>query len=348
MQQNRANPLLSRLGCAAAIVMVLVLGIVLRYVGGGPFSPGPLAAASPRQEPLSGFASHAEFEADCAKCHAPWHGSAADRCESCHTDIADQRLARAGMHGRLPDATECDYCHTEHKGREAIITTYDLQAFEHDLLTEFSLVKHQVDYDERLILCDGCHPQRTYEIAQITCQACHASADAVFMEDHAALYGERCQYCHDGHDSMIGFDHQAVFPLDGGHADQACQACHTSTVMSGTPSDCSGCHEEPAVHLGQFGLDCARCHTALAWLPARLSIHTFPLDHGVDHGQEGNNDCQSCHVQRYDEYTCTNCHAHEPAEIRALHVAADILEFETCTECHPTGVVDEFDDEDTA
>ena len=344
MQQNRANPLLSRLGCATTIVMILVLGIILRYFGGGPFSPGQLSAASPRQEPLSGVSSHAEFEAACAKCHAPWQGSAAGRCESCHTGIGEQRLARTGMHGRLPDTKDCRQCHTEHEGREADITTYDLQAFEHEWLTDYSLVKHQANFDDSLIRCEACHPQGEYEPLQVTCQACHATADRAFVDDHSALYGDDCHYCHDGYDSMVSFDHQAVFPLAGGHADQDCRACHTTTVMAGTPADCSGCHAEPAVHADQFGLDCARCHTALAWLPARLSIHTFPLDHG----QEGRNDCQSCHKQRYDEYTCTNCHAHEPLEIRSVHITAGILEFESCIECHPRGLVDEFDEQNAA
>ena len=340
MQQNRANPLLSRLGCATTIVMILVLGILLRYFGGGPFSPGQLSAASPRQESLSGFTSHAEFEADCTKCHAPWQGSAAERCESCHTDIGQQRFSRTGMHGALPNTEECDLCHTEHEGRDAVITVYDLNAFEHDWLTEFSLARHQVNFDERPILCEDCHPRRVYTTAQIDCRTCHATADPIFVADHASLYGDNCRYCHDGHDSMVNFDHRDVFPLEGKHADQECRACHMPTVMAGTPRDCSGCHAEPEVHADQFGLDCVRCHTAVAWLPAHLRIHTFPLDHG----QEGENDCQSCHLRQYDQYTCTNCHAHQPDQIRSVHVNADILEFSDCIECHSTGLVGDIDE----
>jgi len=341
MQQNRANPLLSRFGCATTIVMVLVLGIFLRYFGGGPFSPGRLSASSPRQEPLSGFASHADFEAECERCHAPWQGSEAGRCESCHADVGEQRFTRTGMHGRLPDTSDCGRCHTEHEGREATITTYDLEAFEHDWLTGFSLARHWADFDETSILCDECHLHQSYAAAQVDCWSCHETADSTFMTDHAALYGESCHVCHDGLDSMVPFDHQVVFPLEGGHTGQECQACHTPTVSAGTPAECVGCHEEPAVHAGQFGLDCARCHTDVAWLPARLSIHTFPLDHG----QEGEDDCQSCHQRKYDEYSCTNCHAHEPAEMRDVHVEAGILEFSDCIECHPTGLVGESDED---
>ena len=343
MQQNRANPLLSRLGCATTIVMIMVLGIILRYFGGGPFSPGQLSAASPRQEPLSGYISHADFEAECSRCHAPWQGGAAERCESCHTDIGQQRLFRTGMHGRLPNSNDCGRCHTEHNGRDAAITKYDLDTFEHEWLTDFSLDKHHTGFDDRPIVCDDCHLQQDYAAAQIDCRTCHAAADPVFMDDHVTLFGDDCLTCHDGHDSMMSFDHSDVFPLEGKHADQECQACHMPTVMAGAPTNCSGCHAEPEVHAGQFGLDCVRCHTAVAWLPARLTIHTFPLDHG----QESEIDCQTCHLQQYDQYTCTNCHAHQPDEVREEHVEAGILEFSNCIECHPTGLVDEIDHEDT-
>jgi len=252
MQQSRANPLLSRLGCATTIVMILVLGIILRYFGGGPFSPGHLSAASPRQEPLAGFASHAEFEADCSLCHAPWAGSAADRCQSCHVDIKEQRLARVGLHGRLPDAGECGLCHTEHKGREANITDFELQSFEHDWLTDFSLAKHQSNFDGRPMKCQDCHAQGRYAAEGITCHACHVTAEPTFIGQHIALYGDDCLACHDGHDAMVGFDHQAVFPLEGGHANQACGDCHEPTVLAGAPEDCSGCHVE--VDLGWIAL----------------------------------------------------------------------------------------------
>lgn len=341
MQQNRANSLFSRLGCATTVVMILMLGIFLRYFGGGPFSPGRLSAASPRQEALGGFSSHADFEAGCDRCHAPWRGSAAERCESCHADVGEERFARTGMHGRLPDTEDCGRCHTEHEGREAAITTYDLGAFDHDWLTDYSLDRHQVDFDDRPMLCEACHPGRVYKSAQIECESCHATADALFMADHTVVYGDNCQYCHDGHDSMVPFNHRTFLSLEGGHAGLECQVCHVPTVAAGAPADCSGCHDEPAVHADQFGLDCVRCHTVFAWLPARLSIHTFPLNHG----QEQQNDCQSCHLRRYDEYTCTNCHAHQPDEIRAVHVEEGILEFSACIECHPTGLVGEIDEE---
>lgn len=101
----------------------------------------------------------------------------------------------------------------------------------------------------------------------------------------------------------------------------------------GEPHECSACHEEPTVHAGQFGLNCSRCHTLQAWKPALLTRHTFLLDHGG----EGPVSCQTCHTQTYSEYTCYECHDHNPEQMREKHAEEDIFEFENCVECHPTG-----------
>ena len=47
----------------------MILGAYLLLKGGGPFNPGSLTAAQPQGTPLAGFASHAEFEEDCSRCH---------------------------------------------------------------------------------------------------------------------------------------------------------------------------------------------------------------------------------------------------------------------------------------
>lgn len=115
------------------------------------------------------------------------------------------------------------------------------------------------------------------------------------------------------------------------------------------PHECYNCHEEPEVHIGQFGLNCARCHTLQAWKPAMLNRHTFFLDHG-DEGQVA---CQTCHTYTYSDYTCYGCHDHTPEEMQEVHVREDVPEFEFkvyfpypwerivvrvgCADCHPTG-----------
>lgn len=97
---------------------------------------------------------------------------------------------------------------------------------------------------------------------------------------------------------------------------------------------CVSCHEDPEVHEDRFGLDCARCHSTVAWTPALLTKHTFLLDHG---GQ-GKIDCQTCHLENYYEHTCYECHDHTPEQMETVHLAEDIFEYEACVDCHPTGV----------
>jgi mono/diheme cytochrome c family protein len=96
---------------------------------------------------------------------------------------------------------------------------------------------------------------------------------------------------------------------------------------------CVACHEDPDMHAGRFGLDCARCHSTIAWTPALLTKHTFLLDHG---GQ-GKIDCLTCHLENYYQHTCYECHDHKPTQMEEIHLAEGIFEYEACVDCHPTG-----------
>jgi hypothetical protein len=44
MQQKRAGPLFSRIGCLSAVGFVLLMGMIIRFRGGDLFSPGSLSA----------------------------------------------------------------------------------------------------------------------------------------------------------------------------------------------------------------------------------------------------------------------------------------------------------------
>ncbi len=105
------------------------------------------------------------------------------------------------------------------------------------------------------------------------------------------------------------------------------------------PHECRACHEDPALHAGQFGTDCARCHSLEAWTPAYLTRHIFPLDHGAPEQLA----CQTCHLQAYTAYTCNQCHDHQLAEIETSHTAYGIVDVSNCAACHPTGRPGEAD-----
>jgi mono/diheme cytochrome c family protein len=111
------------------------------------------------------------------------------------------------------------------------------------------------------------------------------------------------------------------------------------TLGDADPHACAACHEDPEVHLGQFGTDCSRCHSLEAWAPAQLTRHLFPLDHG----EERVLSCQVCHEQNYYEHTCYGCHDHEPQQMEEVHIEADIQDFERCVDCHPTALPGELE-----
>ncbi len=342
MQQSRAHPLFSPIGCGATIILAVALLTILAFQGGGPFSPGELTNATRENSSTAGnFQSHAEFEQDCAQCHTPWQGITAVRCETCHVDVADQRQTKSGLHGKLTDNGRCQSCHTDHQGREAQIT-FLAGSFDHVRLTRFSLAHHETDYDNTPLECLDCHTQGLMAADVLDCVTCHETADPTFMNDHTTLFGADCLACHDGRDTMADFDHAQVFALDGKHREIACQDCHTNQTFQGTPSECAACHEEPSLHAGLFGLDCARCHTAVAWAPAELTQHTFPLNHGSPTDLA----CETCHTETYTQYTCYNCHEHNPARVREQHAEEEIADLENCVECHPTGTEEEFEHED--
>jgi mono/diheme cytochrome c family protein len=122
--------------------------------------------------------------------------------------------------------------------------------------------------------------------------------------------------------------------VEKGLATRELQDISTSMLPEEDPHQCIACHEDPKVHRGQFGLDCVRCHTLSAWVPASLTRHTFPLDHG----DAGDVACETCHIDTYAVNTCYECHDHKPADMEQVHLAEGIDQFQNCQACHPTGI----------
>lgn len=155
------------------------------------------------------------------------------------------------------------------------------------------------------------------------------------MSEHQILFGSACLNCHDGVDRYSNFDHNLLFVLDGQHANVECQQCHADKIFRETPSECNQCHAEPDIHIGWFGLQCQNCHASTAWSPARMTRHSFPLEHG----EEQTSACEVCHTAAYTEYTCYECHDHQSAAITETHAEAGITapELNVCVDCHPAG-----------
>ncbi len=323
--------------------MLIGLGLALVFTGGRAFSPGLLSAQADRGTPLGGADSHVTIEAQCAQCHVPFRGISADKCTACHI-VEGEELARGeGLHGKLINGSDCAACHSDHRGRDALISQTDPVGFDHQW-TGYSLAVHLTTYDDRPFTCRDCHMGRRFTFEQEACTDCHAGTDAAFVNAHLKTFGEDCLACHDGIDTMARFDHEAVFALGDGHAGLDCADCHDDGFLE-TSSECAACHAEPELHVGKFGTECAVCHALDAWTPARLVDHTFPLYHGG----EGEIACATCHEADYVTYTCYNCHEHEPEQTRIKHLEEGIRDFQNCAECHPAGLEEEeSEDRETA
>jgi hypothetical protein len=327
---NRALYALAGAFMFSAVVFVGVKGHTTAL------NPGPLSAIQATGLAPGGYASHAEFEQECGHCHAPIHCITDSRCQECHLEVAQDRMNAVGLHGRLP-ASRCQDCHVEHQGREAVISAFAFRNVDHEKLAGFSLTAHQADYGDQPLTCNSCHSQDKFRSQSLDCVSCHADEDHDFLSDHIELYGTTCVPCHDGKDRMAGFDHVNFYPLNGGHGELECVDCHADQEFAEHTRTCSGCHEDPQVHLGLFGTDCQRCHTDQAWKPALLTRHAFALDHGA----EANLPCDRCHLENYAEFTCYECHDHDQDEDRQTHAAEGLNNIEACGECHPTGAAGE-------
>jgi hypothetical protein len=328
----------STYGLIASVLTLIGVGVLTLLSGGVLFSPGPLTAASRGSGPLQGYASHADMERECVLCHRPWAGADMQRCLACHTAVDEQIRRLTGLHGQLQDAESCTRCHSEHRGREAEIDAAARSAFPHQQVG-FSLAYHSKLADGAPFVCADCHDAPGYGFEQSICITCHRELDAGYMEQHIAGYDSACFSCHRGDEILAGFDHQVVFALQGAHAALSCQTCHAEHSLQELSAGGVACHPEPEIHRGRFGTDCVACHTAVAWAPASLRYHDFPLDHGssVDVA------CQVCHPDDYLNYTCAGCHEHEPVQTERQHREEGLQEIADCARCHPRGEVEKED-----
>lgn len=260
---ERPHPLYSPVALLSAALLIIGLALGLYFTGGRAYSPGHLSAVSHTARHSGDFASHADFGDVCTRCHTPFQGVQTARCEACHTDVAQARVASVGLHGHLA-SDDCVGCHQEHQGESVNLFTQAVEQFT---------------------------PAR----------------------------------------------HAQLVKLEGAHVDLDCDQCHASDRYAGTPTTCYGCHTEPALHSGLFGVDCANCHTSADWHPARLTQHVFPLDHG----NMGETPCATCHTDTFTTYTCADCHTAD--DMRQTHgeLALSGEALADCLACHPTGSVEE-------
>jgi hypothetical protein len=268
------------------------------------------------------IAGHAKFEPDCSKCHAKFNKAGQSKlCLDCHKETAADIRQKTGFHGRLKE-NDCRNCHTEHKGRNASISSVDEKNFNHNQ-TDFTL---KGAHKNPKVVCKECHkPGIQYRKAPRECIGCHKKDDT-----HKGSLGTKCETCHNEKDwKDATFDHSKTkFPLLGKHDEVKCKDCHKDTNYKETPKACIACHRKDDKHKGRFGEKCQTCHTERDWKTILFNHdkHTkFAL-----HGKHRSAECESCHkAPLYKEKlrtTCISCHRADDVHKGSLG--------EKCESCH--------------
>lgn len=358
---KRQHPFFTLFGTIATVLLLAGLGLMLWVRGGEAFSPGELSSRTRPGQVIQGFASHAEFEAECRLCHQPLQTTQDQLCLDCHSRVREQIAVRNGSHGHIDGVERCAECHSDHRGDGFDLLEDAFVRFDHSR-THFSLDWHQVNYNAAPMDCAACHQvEGDFSPSDPACTTCHAGQDMTFVLQHMKDFGEGCTACHDGRDRMVNFDHQQTeFPLEGRHALTACAACHGLEIQVGarggggsrisanlfreTPLDCQGCHAEPQAHLGMFSVQCADCHSPESWSPAVLEGR--PFEHAANSGfslrRHQHNFlgqamvCQDCHAQGLEEFdvqACIACHSPD-AERTQFMVRHQEQYGQDCIQCH--------------
>jgi hypothetical protein len=204
------------------------------------------------QFPLTG----AHVAVSCADCHKVGLADRTDRvlpfhfpdqtCTACHQDPHGgefkQRMAQKHADGR---PMGCEACHTTTSWTQ-------VTGFDHSK-TKFPLLGAH-----RTVACGECHKLQSdtkkvqFQRTPAKCEACHQD---VHGKQFAGKDGVTpCAGCHDVQRwTPSTFDHntRTHFPLEGGHANVRCDACHTQTqtlegkeviIYKQAPTKCVDCH----------------------------------------------------------------------------------------------------------
>ncbi len=229
--------------------------------------------------PLTG----AHVNVACASCHQTFtYKDTPQDCKSCHQKDEPHE-------GRF--GADCAACHTTDAWKPA--------KFDHNLAA-FKLTGSHTT-----VACESCHQNGKYRGTPQDCYSCHRNDDK-----HNGQYGTSCVTCHNTSSWKDAvFDHNlSAFKLTGAHVIAACTSCHQNGVFKGAPQDCYSCHRGNDKHNGQFGTNCAACHTTSTWKGAAFdhNLSAFKLT-----GAHGSVACESCHqsgVFKGTPQDCYSCH----------------------------------------
>jgi hypothetical protein len=268
---------------------------------------------------------HAKLEDDCKQCHIKFDRKGqSGLCSDCHKEVGTDMKAKTGYHGTLkPQA--CNVCHTDHKGRQEKIASFDHKKFDHTQ-TDFQLKgKHKAQLE-----CEKCHVAgKKFREAPLQCNGCHKKDDT-----HKGSLGAKCADCHNESNwKDAKFDHSTTrFSLEGKHVDAKCADCHKGGKYKDTPRACVSCHKKDddgtKGHKGQFGEKCETCHSVKEWKPS-----TFNHDRDTKYdllGKHRTTSCTTCHRDNLYKVRlaqdCNSCHSKDDKHKGSLG--------KDCESCH--------------
>ena len=294
----------------AAIRPLLGLALALFFMIGGAQPATSAGVLDQLMSPGKLSRAHEKLEENCANCHEQFNKKGQTKlCLTCHKEIANDIKAKLGFHGRSarPSTAECGQCHTEHKGREANLTAFDRETFDHRF-TDYPLNGAHAG-----VACVSCHkPGAKFRNAPSTCIDCHRKDDR-----HQGRLGTSCAGCHsEAGWKQTKFDHATTgFALQGKHATTACAGCHASGQYKGTPRTCFACHQLDDKHQGRNGTKCESCHTVAGWSAVTFD-HSRQTRFALT-GRHASLACNACHTGSGAPgklpMTCVSCHQKDDA-----------------------------------
>ena len=278
---------------------------------------------------------HADLEERCEDCHQNFEQQVQSKlCRNCHQEIDLDIYMRKGYHGNdLVRDRKCSECHTDHKGRDAVIVLFEEATFNHKQ-TDFELKGRH-----KTVSCASCHEtdnqkDKQYRDAPQECVACHHQD-----EPHNGLLGKQCDNCHNEqqwNELEYDFNHdQTDFPLRFMHKDVLCESCHTANMSKVLSIECVTCHVINDVHGGRYGKRCQDCHTATGWDKGQFNHNQtdFPLL-----GSHKEVVCDACHKEPiFDKEMKMECYAcHEKDDQHRGQNG------QVCDDCHVTTKWEKF------
>jgi hypothetical protein len=288
---------------AGAAVLAACLLVLPGVLDAQLLSPGKLA------EP------HAELEGlrNCTSCHQLGKpGVSAERCLSCHEEVAVRMNGRRGYHASLP-VQDCASCHQDHLGEGFALVRFDERSLDH------AGVGFALELSHAALDCRTCHqPSLVSDPLVIGRKAQHGRLDRTFLglptdcagchhevSPHGEQFGRRgCADCHDAAEweEPTRFDHSATaFALGGRHAQVGCARCHgagkDARYRPLAFGSCSDCHADP--HRGAMSGTCSSCHGTSGWHTVREGALGRSFDHAATRfplrGAHASADCAACH-----------------------------------------------------